>query len=527
MSADEFIFNGIDGSTGDYLLPPLTADQVVDLARDTTPDDERFEELWERNQQLRRGKTRAPVEGVEPNDLAQAGWGVIFHEEADPAIRDALGDLLKLRQKQVGALYREYCGPKGYRTGRSKEQFLQSQGVPTTGPINPKNIPYYLLIVGSPEEIPFSFQYELDVQYAVGRIHFESAEDYENYARSVVAVETGALSLPKRAVLWGPRNQNDPATELSADHLLPPLADFIESDQSDWQVERLVAEQGHKADLLQVLGEESPPAFLFTASHGNSLPLDDPGQPDYQGALITQDWPGRVEPKVKVDPEKHCFSGDDVATGVRQAGMIVFHFACYGAGTPKENSFHQIAVNKPKLNERLYRSSKPFVARLPKRLLAGGALAAVGHVDIAWPESFYVWRKKKRQTEVFESSLKRLLEGSRIGWALDYFNLRHAEISVQIATILDEHRRGKDYDRNHLAQTWLANNDARNYILIGDPAVRLAVARDHAGETDPMKAFTAQDEGFSSEGLIRRIERIEEELKGLRAALTAKKSRER
>jgi hypothetical protein len=417
-------------------------------------------------------------EGVDPNDLAQAGWGIIFGAKNPlaPKIKEALAPLLNLRQSQAGPRFKVYEGGEGYRDKDTARTFMARRGIAPTDPVDPDKAPFYLLIVGSPEEIPFSFAHQLDVQFAVGRIDFgQDMAAYACYARSVVKAEKEDFKLAPQAAFFGVANSDDKATSLSVDHLVRPLYESLQARYTDWQMEPILKDDAKKARLLRLMGGDETPALLFTASHGMEFPQDDPKQRQlaHQGALLCQDWPGPNAWRGEI-PHDFYLAGDDLTADANLLGTIAFFFACFGGGTPLYDEFSKLAFRQ----NREIIAEHPFVAALPKAMLSlsrGGALAVIAHVERAWGTSF-LGPKETEQITVFESALERLLKGQRVGFAMDYFNARYAALSAELAQQLEEIDYGLKYDPYELAGLWTANNDARGYVIIGDPAVRLKVA---------------------------------------------------
>jgi hypothetical protein len=117
------------------------------------------------------------------------------------------------------------------------------------------------------------------------------------------------------------------------------------------------------------------------------------------------------------------------------------------------------------------------MSRLPEKMLThpnGGALAAFGHVDRAWPHSFRSARAGA-QVQGFRDVMGRLLRGERLGQATDQFDVRKAALSFELADVRRNANYGARVSDKKLASLWVARNDARDYVVLGDPAVRLRV----------------------------------------------------
>jgi hypothetical protein len=472
MSEELLAFNGINGATGEYGLPPMTPAKLAKFIEGAEIP-ENLNELKKKHEDSQ--GHWAIIESRDPKKLSQSGWGIVFAKDADPAIKEALSDLIKLRQEQAGPLFRIYEDKQAYQPGEKKVDFLKKRGAAPFGRVDPDQMPYYLLIVGSPKHIPYSFQYQLDVQYAVGRIHFETLQEYANYASNVVAAETGKVRLPKQINVFGVANPDDKATDLSSQKLIQPVLNDLQQNYPDWQVTPFLREQATKAQLKKILGGEQTPALLFTASHGMEFPMDDVRQIPQQGALLCQDWPGPKNHRGRI-PQDFYLAGDDIVDADNLLGLITLHFACYGAGTPLLDEF-----SKQAFKTRQPVAPYPFIAGLPTRMLGkpNSALAVVGHIERAWGYSF-AWpgARAQKQTQTFEGAFKRLLEGHPVGSAFEFFNERYAEVAAGLSSELEEidNEPRYKYDPYELAGLWTATNDARDYVILGDPAVRLPVS---------------------------------------------------
>ncbi len=461
MNDEYLIPNGIDAETGEYLRPRLTIREIANVARE---------------QRLRRRiRLRGLPHGADVRNLGEAGWGVIYAESSRTEKRK-ICELLFHRQNQAGHHYREFV----YRTGESPLAFTRRH-----------RLPYYLLLVGPPEAIPFSFQYHLDISYAVGRVAFEAPEEYAGYARNVVETEKSHDSERRdsglRMDLFGPHHDDDELSHLSAEQLVAPLASALRQTEMSWTVKTWLGARATKKRLAGLLGDDRPD-LLFSAGHGLGFQAGDRRQARRQGSLLCYGWPGPVAGRGQAISGDHYFCGEDLVRESDLRGLISFHFACFSAGTPRLDSFFHLNKKRKQL------APRSLVAYLPQRLLAAGALAVVGHVDTAWPCSFH-WRGFGNQFQPFEHALSDLMRGFPVGAAMDTFGRRSGEIATEIVR---RHERdlarrieelsgsrgtGKAGDEPSgvseedldFAFLWLANTDARTYAVLGDPAVRLRV----------------------------------------------------
>lgn len=450
-------------------------------------------------------RKRSTVAGVTPWSIRSCGWGVITAQGAGADVCAALKPLLDHRARQAGPLFRVFDGEAGYQPGDTSWSWHQRHQT-MIGPVDPKQIPYYLLLVGDVDQIPFSFQYSLDVMYGVGRLAFDSLQDYRRYAQSVVDWEEQHLQ-PVQGTktschFFGPTHAGDAITTQTNTILIEQLRRKLATFQpnavgkaavrhptgpvADGRV-RFAATRGQAADKVayrQSLVQLPSPALLFTVGHGIGLAPLDPRRRDFQGGLVCADYTGHPS-----GPDlSHVFSYKDLPEARRLRGSIHFFYTCFGAGTSEDP--YERALSQEELAQG--EGGEPFTAALPRGLLGaclcagkcrcpadGPALAVAAHVDYTRLTSFVAGSQKAAQQQTFFTCFARLLAGAPLGFAMAAFGSRYAALNCHLDELQTQRRRFPrlaEAQRAALRELAEAAYDARNFVVLGDPAVRLSMA---------------------------------------------------
>ena len=112
-------YGGINGATGRPAIPPLTVQQLSAAIRQLS-DPVNLPELrlrQQRDEQIHLGLR----EGVSACRLDVVGWGIVFAEDADPAVEEALSELIAHRRGQAGDRCRVFKGCLLYTSDAADE----------------------------------------------------------------------------------------------------------------------------------------------------------------------------------------------------------------------------------------------------------------------------------------------------------------------------------------------------------------------------------------------------------------------
>ena len=148
--------------------------------------------------------------------------------------------------------------------------------------------------------------------------------------------------------------------------------------------------------------------------------------------------------------------------------MMAFMFACYSGGCPTEDNYF---FNKD--GSKIPVAPEALIARLPQKLLSRGALAIIAHIDQAFS---YIFQNLEGtpQVQSIRTPLELLMKGERVGLAADSLSHQWSAIEAQVGLALGR-RREPGFDPESFATLYIARDDARNYIVLGDPAAYLRV----------------------------------------------------
>ncbi|MFI5298329.1 MAG: hypothetical protein ACHREM_09545 [Polyangiales bacterium] len=312
------------------------------------------------------------------------GWGLVLpeNEALAPNVKaraeDAPDAIQRLLQHRAGGVHKPY--PPVFRYSATWQhrfsrihRYLEDGRVVEVAfagsapGIGEACMPRYLLLYGTPQELPWDLQFHLQGSAFVGRIDLDG-DGLANYIEALIN-GFGDASVD-RPVVWSADHENGDITELMRRAIAEPIFRRLKANVTlaPTHLSRRTATVGKLLDALA----SAKPALVITTSHGLTSPLDD------SAALA-------ASVGVPVDSDAAALSVDALMSAWSPNGAIWYAHACCSGGTDKTTGFAGLVAEDSDVDLvlRAIASSGSRVAPLPRALLGAPKplRAFVGHVE--------------------------------------------------------------------------------------------------------------------------------------------------
>jgi hypothetical protein len=403
----------------------------------------------------------------------RVGWGVVIADGAK--IPPPLQELIDKRKGNVFNYIANWDYQFILLRNRKAGKDIDINGAPR-GTADDA-LPYYLLIYGSPTEVPWQIQYILNANRCVGRLDL-TGKALENYINALLSGNWGPpheSANQGRALIWAVDLGDGDITSLMRNAIAFPLVEDLREDDQIGTGARFLdgaANPVEVAQLTDALASDHP-GLIVTTSHGMTGPLGD--NAEAKAAM-------RRDLGLPVDTIGKVLAPDALLSKWQPAGAIWYAHACCSAGADTKSSFADL-VDSDSIAAKVLAGVASLgaqIAPLPTALLGAERplRAFIGHV-----EPTFDWTLKQTATGQFlTASILEALYGQMyvkkgdiekpIGHAFREWYGRTNGLRAQYDKARTQLDNGESTEGILLALQ-LAARDVESTVILGDPTVAM------------------------------------------------------
>jgi hypothetical protein len=335
----------------------------------------------------------------------------------------------------------------------------------STRGIRPGQLPRFLLIYGTPDEIPWEFQYLLNQSAAVGRLTLQG-EALEHYVAALLRDWDDSEANIRAAVVWAVDHGGDDMSGIMRRVIAEPVQAALASDRDLGPGTAYLgngAGPATRSALTEALRQRHP-SLVVTTSHGMTGPLDDHDTM-------------RANLGLPVDADHNLLTPNELLAVWQPDGAVWYAHACCSAGSDASTIFDGL-VTAGSMVDRVLQGVAAIgahVAPLPLALLGAPRplRAFVGHVEPTFDWTIRHPSTGQPLTDSIKAALyDQLYQPRPIGHALRECYEHVGQLFGQRTQAYQAFNRGAD-TRDVALASQLAALDRQSMVILGDPTAML------------------------------------------------------